>query len=416
MKEAFDPGQEAGTGERVAWCLYDVGNSAFSLLIITALYPLYFSNVVAADLDQGHSDALWGSSISIAMALVAVTSPFMGALADRRRWRKTLVAVYMLIGVAATAMLTSVGPGMIATGLIVLVVADFAFEGSLVFYDALLPGIATQQTVGRWSGIGWGVGYLGSMVCLWACLPLVEAKSFGATFFVVAAWWFVFSLPMLLLTKDRVPPTAQDEHVGAWTRLAATWARVRSNRHLFRFFLAYFLYNDGIATTIAFAALYASHTLGFGPVQTLELLVVVQISAALGAFTIGLVTDRVGHARTIVATLVIWCGVIVAAYRVDSQDAFWGVAMAVGFVMGATQSASRGLLASVVPPEEAGELFGLKAVAGRFSAVLGPLVFGWVSHGTGSQRLALLSVGVFFLVGLVLMLGVDERRAREGWT
>lgn len=414
MPTEVSTGQGGSLTERISWALYDVANSAFSLVMITAVFPLYFSGVIAADTSPGSADALWGTAIAAAMAVVAVTSPLVGALADRRRWRKRLLAAYLGVGVLATAGTAWLEPGDVALALGLLVLADIAFEGGLIFYDALLPGLVEPRRVGRWSGIGWGLGYLGSMVCLVLCLPWVEAGRFDDVFLLVAFWWLVWSLPLFLAVSDRAPvPPARTESVFA--QLATTWRRIRANRPLSRFFLAYFLYNDGIATTIAFAALYASQTLGFSAADTLKLLVVVQLSAAFGAFGLGVLSDRLGHARVIVATLVVWCAVILAAVLVTSEAGFWVVALVVGFVMGATQSASRGLLASIVPTEEAGELFGFKAVAGRFSAVLGPLAFGWISATTGSQRVALASIGLFFLGGLYLLRGFREEDARAGF-
>ncbi|MGM0575458.1 MAG: MFS transporter [Myxococcota bacterium] len=398
--------------ERIAWAVNDVANSAFALVIVTAVYPLYFSGVVVPeDAPTGRGDALWGYGISASMALVALSSPLMGALADHRRWRKHLLLAYTLVGGAATAGLGLVGPGMVGLGLLLLVVGNVAFEGSLVFYDALLPGVAPRERIGRWSGIGWASGYLGSLGCLFACVPLVEAERFDLVFALVGAWWVLWSLPLFLVVRDRAP-TLEPGGPSVWRRLAATFRRIRGNRHLSRFFVAFFLYNDGIATTIAFASLYASKTLGFGQSEIMMLLAAVQVSAAVGAFLLGFVADRIGHGRTISMTLVVWCGVVLSAYLVTEKSTFWAVAIAVGFVMGATQSASRGFLAAASATGESGELFGFKAVAGKFSAVLGPLVFGAVSEATGSQRLAVLAVGAFFVVGLLLMLRVDEDKAR----
>ena len=382
--------------------------------MITAVFPLYFSGVIARDEAPGSADALWGSAIAVAMAVVAVTSPVVGALADRRGWRKRLLGVYLGVGVLATAGTATLEPGEIALALGLLVLANVAFEGGLIFYDALLPGIVEPHQVGKWSGVGWGLGYLGSMVCLFFALPWVEAGQFGRVFLLVALWWLLWSLPLFFRVRERAPA----DRAGGGSvvaQLVRTWRRIRANRPLFRFFIAYFLYNDGIATTIAFAALYASQTLGFSAADTLKLLIVVQLSAAFGAFGLGFLSDRLGHVRVILATLVVWCAVIVAAVLVTSEAGFWGVALVVGFVMGATQSASRGLLAAVVPRAEAGELFGFKAVAGRFSAVLGPLAFGWISASTGSQRIALATIGLFFLAGLLLLRGVREEDARAGF-
>ena len=403
-----DRGQ--GLRAKLSWCAYDVANSAFSLVMVTAFLPVYFREAIAADLQPGHADALWGYTIALSMGIVAVTSPWMGALADRRGWKKRLLFAYIIVGVCATAAWMGVDPSRAMLGLALFVLANIAFEGSLVFYDALLVHLVNRPEVGRWSGYGWSMGYAGSLGCLALALLLIQAGEAIWVFALVAAWWLVWSIPLLLAVKE--PRSSEPSGQSTWTTLRLTFGAIRANRDLSRFFVAFFLFNDGIATTVAFAALYATQTLGFSAEETIVLIGAVQITGALGAFSLGFVADRVGHARTIVLTLVAWCGLVLAAYFVTTQQAFWWVALGVGLVMGGTQSASRGLLAAVAQ-DHAGKLFGFKAVAGKFSAVLGPLLFGVVSQATGDQRLALLAVGIFFVIGLALMVTVDEERARQ---
>lgn len=398
-----------GTWERWAWCLNDMANSAFALIMVTAIFPIYFTDVLVGDEAEGI--ALWGLTISLSMAFVAISSPLMGALADRRAWRKRLLAVYTLVGVCATAACALLDPGMWVLAMIVVGFANLGFEGSVVFYDALLPGLTTPERMGRWSGFGWGTGYLGSMVCLLLCLPIATEGDIRHVFLLVAVWWAVFSLPLFVKVKERTP--ARLEAGGAFAELCTSLGRIKRNKDLRRFFLGFFLYTNGISTTVAFAALFAKGELGFDMASTIKLLLLVQLAGAVGAFGLGVVADRIGHVRTIVGTLVVWCVLILAAYFVETQGDFWWIAGGIGLVMGATQSCSRGFLAAVVSEERAGEYFGFKAVAGKGSAVIGPALFGWVTFVTGSQRPAILAIGVLFVAGLVLMLGVNEARARE---
>ena len=402
---------EVSTKSRIAWCLNDVANSAFSLIMVTAFLPVYFRQGIAQDLAPGRADALWGYAVSGAMLLVAFSSPLMGALADRRAWRKRLLLIYTAVGVCATALWSEVAPGQVLLGLGLFVLANAMYEGSLVFYDALLPGLVARERLGRWSGYGWAMGYVGSLGCLALALYFVTIERPTWVFGLVALWWACWAMPLARWVPE---PQAEPQDVqgpGVFAQALATLRRIRQNPDLARFFMAFFLYNDGIATTIAFAGLYATQTLGFSAQETIVLIGGVQVTGALGALTLGHLADRFGHARMIVVTLWGWIGLMVVTYFVTSQVAFWGVALSVGLIMGATQSASRGFLARV-SGSDAGELFGFKAVAGKFSAILGPLVFGLVSQMTGDQRPALLAVGVFFVFGLVLMLGVDEARAR----
>ena len=378
--------------------------------MVTAFLPVYFRQGIAGDMEPGRADALWGYAVSASMVVVALTSPVLGAIADRHAWRKRLLMLYTCLGVLATGAWFAIEPGQIALGLGLYVLANVMYEGSLVFYDALLPGLVPPERLGRWSGYGWSMGYIGSLGCLAFALTLVKGDQATWVFPLVACWWGLWSLPVLTLVREQPAVTTPRDTPGVWRQLRETASRIRSNPDLARFFVAFFLYNDGIATTIAFAGLYATQTLGFSAEETIVLIGGVQITGAIGAFATGHLADRFGHARMIVVTLVGWVGLMVVTYLVTSQSAFWGVALGVGLIMGATQSASRGFLARVAG-KGVGELFGFKAVAGKFSAILGPLVFGLVSQATGQQRPALLAVGVFFVAGLVLMLGVDERRA-----
>jgi MFS transporter, UMF1 family len=403
------PSQVATTRERVAWCLNDTGNSAFPLVMITAIYSIYFTDVVVGDSVRGVS--LWGIMISCSMGVVAVSSPLMGALADRRRWRKRLLFFYTLLGVVATAACAFVGPGMVALGLLTIALANIAFEGSLVFYDSLLPGITTSERMGRWSGFGWSAGYVGGMACLILCLPLAKEHQFGAVFLLVAAWWFLFSSPLFFYVHERTPTNTST--VGVFSQFKTSLGRIRENPDLFRFFIAFFLYNDGIATTVAFAAIYAKDELGFDMASTIKLLICVQLSAAIGSFALGFLADKIGQVKTIIGTLFVWCGLILGAYFVETATPFWGIAIGVGVVLGGTQSCSRSFLASTVSQDRAGEYFGFKAVAGKFSAMIGPLLFAGITYLTGSQRPAILAVGLLFVAGLVLMFRVNEARAAD---
>ncbi len=398
-------------GQRLAWALNDVANSAFALVIITAFYALHFREIVVGD---GDADALWGLGIAISTAVVAISSPIMGAIADRRGWRKRLLFIYTVVGAATTIVMGQVGAGMWIAGLLVLVVANAAFEGSLVFYDSLLPSLVPDDQLGRWSGYGWAAGYLGSIGCLLGANALRAEGGFAAVALLVGVWWLAFSAP--LFRKVREPPAAPvgEGGPGVFRGLAITLRRIAARPHLARFFLAFFLYTNGITTTLVFAAPFAQQTLAFTSDDIVTMLLMVQVAGAVGAFALGFVADRIGHGRTITLTLVIWCALVVVIYFVREKAAFYACALTIGFVMGATQSASRAFLATAVSEGDASELFGFKAICGKSSAVLGPLVFGLTSTLTGDQRLALLAVGTFFVAGLFLMLRVDEREAKLG--
>jgi UMF1 family MFS transporter len=301
----------------------------------------------------------------------------------------------------------------------------------MVFYASLLPSVSSPSTIGRISGIGWAVGYLGSIACL-----VVAAFGIGdpqpATFVWVAGWFGFFSLPLFLMVRDRSP--AVINKAGAWQGLKSATQAAWKTRDLRRFLIAYFIYNDAVTTTIGFAALFASDELGF-PQQLLILMIIgVQVTGAIGALGFGFVADRLGTVRSILLTLVIWIVISLSSFALAVDFGFWSddlmtlgplgaltlrqllflfVGLSVGFAMGAVQSQSRTLLATMVPKHRTAEFFGLYAVCGRFSAVLGPLIFGWLSVTTGSKAMSVLALAVMFVIGAALMLGVDEDRGRR---
>lgn len=417
--------------ERVAWCLFDFANSAFPTIALTAFGGIYFVRVLAGEggVDLGFAtlgpSAAWGLALSFSMALVTLTSPIMGAIADRSGRKRLLLAIYVLVCVLATAALGFVPPGEGVAALLLYVVANFAFEGAYVFYNAFLPELASPSRVGRLSGYGWALGYVGGLLALICCLPLTpaeytaeHARSASLIYFVVAGWFFLFSIPSLLWLRDRAPA---ERPPGGFVRagfreLGQTLRRIRHHRVILIFLAAYFLYNDGITTVIEFVSVFTSEVLAFTPSDNIVLFLVLNVIAAPGALFFGHLLDRVGGRRTIRVTLALWVVVVAAAAAVTSKAMFWGVAILAAVVIGATQSSSRALMARLAPRARMGEFMGLLALSGKASAVFGPAVYGAVAEaaevpdapGSG-HRIAILVIGSFFLVAFFIMGRVDER-------
>jgi UMF1 family MFS transporter len=411
------PGTPVLPRERAAWCMYDFADSAFTTVIITTFYVLYFKNVVVGD--PGLGDWYWGLANSLSAVLVALVAPVLGAVADFTAGKRLFLRGCGLLIVTFTASLALVGPGDVLLGTVLFMIANIGFAGGVIFIDAFLPELSTPERVGRLSGARWATGYVGGMLCLGAIMPLAsggftEANLGSArlVFPVVALWYAVFSLPTFLLLRERgdggrLPP---GEHLltAGFRRLGRTFQHIRQYRQLFKFLLAFWLYNDAIVTIIIFAAAFASDTLQFTVAENLLLILCVNLPAALGALVFGSLVDRIGPRRTVMITLVLWLGVIVATLFTTQKATFFVVASLAGIGLGSCQSASRSLLARFTPKDRAAEFFGFLGLAGKASAIIGPLVFGWVSLQTGSQRLAVVTVGLFFLAGLILISTVDE--------
>jgi UMF1 family MFS transporter len=386
-----------------SWCLYDFANSFYAVLSTVVWGPFYQRRIVGNE--QGLGDLWWGYVISTTMLVVALSSPMMGAIGDYAGRRKRLLVFYTVTSVAALAMFTTVQPGAVYWGFLVSVISYVGFEGALVFYNAYLPEIAPRDYQGRVSGWGFAVGYGGSLVCLALALPFVQRGIFNGVWLVVAAAYLLFSLPAFLwLPADAAPQLGV--RAAAVGGLRETWRtsreilRLRETR---RFLLAYFIFEDGVNTVITFAPAFAAQTMGFSFTELLVLFGLVQASALVGAFLWAKPTDRLGPKRVVMIVLVQWSLVAIAAYFVQTKMQFFVVAVLAGTGLGAIQAASRAFMSTLIPKGREGDFFGFYTLCGKTGSWLGPLVFGQVSHATGNQRLAVLSVLLFFAIGGTLV-------------
>ncbi|MGE5316192.1 MAG: MFS transporter [Acidobacteriota bacterium] len=398
------------------WTLFDFANTSFSVIVVAVGYSLYFKEIVAGG--AGRGDFLWGLAVSISMLLTALIAPVLGAAADFSSRRKRFLFGFTIVSIACTALLYFVKPGMIATGMILFILANIGFEGGTVFYDAFLPNLTTERSYGRVSGYGFAMGYLGSLTTLLIAMPLY-AGGFGIdnlnniriSFVAGAGIFLVFSAPIFLFFRDH---KRRFEHRPSYIRAGIqrandTIRHLKQYRNTARFLLAFFVYNDGILTIISFSSIFAMQTLKFTLQEVIVLFAVVQASGIAGSVFFGAVTDKIGPKRTIDINLWLWMGVVVASYFVTSKEAFFAVGVVAGSSLGAAQSASRSLMALLTPKEREAEFFGFyDGLCGKASAVVGTFLFGLISYITGDQRLSALSIGVFFLAGYWLLQGVDD--------
>jgi MFS transporter, UMF1 family len=389
----------------VAWTLYDFANSAFAAVIFATIYAAYYALAVVGNAG-GEGDLWWGRVVSVSMGLVALTSPFLGGVADRAGIRRPLFIGFTAAAVAATALMATVEPGMVVWGFVLGVIGNFAYESALVYYNAYLPDLAPPSHQGRVSGWGFAVGYAGSIAALLAALPFVQARNYEGAFFATAALYAVFSLPaffMLPAAPSGRVPVLRAAREGA-AQVVGTARRILALPDLRRFLGAYFIYEDGVNTVIAFSGIFAAQTLGFPMERLIALYIVVQISALIGALAWARPTDVLGPRRVVMITLCQWAAIVVAAYFVETQGQFWVLAVVAGTGLGAVQAASRAFLARLAPPGMQAELFGFYSLCGKSAAVMGPLVFGSISHAAGgNQRAGILAIGSFFVIGLALL-------------
>jgi len=410
--------------EVVGWAFYDFANSGYTTVVITAVFNAYFVSVVAGGAPW--ATFAWTAALAASYALIVVTAPVIGAWADAHAAKKRLLALTTAGCVLFTAGLALVGQDELALGIALVILSNFFFGTGENLVAAFLPEIARGEAMGRVSGWGWSLGYLGGLVVLGACLAYVtHAQAAGATaaqfvpvtMLITAACFALASLPTFLFLRERAVPVpgaagaamARD----AFARVADTIVHARRHADLWRFLVCVVFYQAGIQTVIALAAVYAQEAMGFTTQDTIVLILVVNVTAAAGAFAFGQLQDRLGHVRTLAFTLAGWLLTVLLAWAAQGPLLFWIAANLVGLCLGSSQSAGRALVGYLSPPARTAEFFGLWGLAVKLSAILGPLTYGAVTWATGGDhRVAILATGLFFVAGLILLAGLDVPRGR----
>jgi MFS transporter, UMF1 family len=407
-----------------AWAMYDFANSGYTTVVITALFNAYFVGVVAAGADWG--TFAWTGALAASYALVVVTAPAIGAIADAYAWKKRVLLLCTVGCVATTAALALAGPGTLWLAAGMTIASNFFFCVGQNMIAAFLPELADSRAMGRVSGWGWSFGYLGGLTTLGLCLAYIahaQAQGQSATQFVpvamliTATLFMVAALPTFIFLRERTPPQGGDAaHLvaSAWARLRVTLHHARRFRDLSRFLVCTVFYQAGIQAVIALAAIYAQEVMHFEMRETLLLILVVNVTASLGALAFGHLQDRIGHIAAIVLSMLGWIMMVVIAWRAEGREMFWLAANIAGLCMGASQSAGRAVVGVLAPPSRVAEFFGLWGLATSLASIIGPLTYGavtWISGG--DHRSAILITGTFFLLALALIFGVRTGRGRR---
>jgi UMF1 family MFS transporter len=419
-----------------AWMLYDWANSAMYVVIVTAIFPTFFSAVAAAGLPPVEATYRFSLATTLGLAIIAVLSPILGAIADHSAAKKKLLAAFLLFGASAVAAMFFIQRGQWMFAAVLFIFANIGVNGSFVFYDSLLPHVAAPEEMDRISTAGYALGYLGGGLFLVACLAIILAPAaFGLpagdgltpsqatlptriTFVLTALWWAGFSLPLFRHVPE--PPgrslDAEEARLGAvrasFRRLGHTFRKLRGYRQAFLLLLAFLIYNDGVGTIIRMAAIYGEE-IGITRTTMIAAIALVQFVGVPFAYLFGGLAKRVGTRPAIFVGLVAYLGISVLGYFMRSDRDFIMLAVLVGMVQGGVQALSRSLFASMVPRHLSGEFFGFFAVFEKFAGILGPAMFSVAILLTGSSRAALLSVVVFFLVGGALLAKVDVREGQR---
>lgn len=413
---------ESLKGEKLAWILYDAGNSAFACTIMVAILPVFYADVAAANLAPHERSATWGYVNSFAMLAMCILSPILGAIADNKGSKKRYLAAFTFLGAVMSMALALVGKGDWQLALLLYFLAFVGYAGSETFYESFLPHITTEQDINRVSAAGFSMGYLsGGLLLLLNILWIQMPETFGLrdagqavslSFVSVGVWWLAFALPLFFKVKE---PAVTEQPVNIWANIVKpvkTLREVRKLPNAFLFLLAFWAYSDAIGTIMKMATTFGKE-LGLPSSGLIGAILMVQFLGVPCALLFGLLGDRIGIKKGIFITLIIYTVICVLGYFMDTISHFWALAFLVAVAQGGVQALSRSLFAQLTPKHRSSEFFGFYATSAKMAGILGPLLFGITSQVTGSSRFSILFLIVFLVIGMVLLGKVNIAEGRE---
>jgi UMF1 family MFS transporter len=402
-----------------AWCMYDWGSSAFSTTIEAAVLPVYFEQIVAAGLPGNTATIYWGYTNAVSLLIAALLAPILGSIADYTGGKKRFLTIFAVLGIVATALMVLIDSGDWPLALALFLLGSIGLGASYVFYDSLLPHVARPDDIDYVSSKGYALGYLGGGILLAVNILMIQVIWADSTlgprlsFLTVAFWWAVFSIPLL----RRVPePPANTAGIGegvsplaaGFRRVGQTFREIRKYRQLFLFLLAFWLYNDGIGTIIKMATIYGAE-IGIGMIDLIGALLLTQFVGIPFSLLFGKFSGRLGTKRSIMIGLGWYALITVLGYFMSQAWHFWALACMVGMVQGGTQALSRSLFGLMAPKARSAEFFGFYDISSKFAGIAGPALFALVGQLTGSSRLSIIALIIFFIGGILLLSRVDEK-------
>jgi len=405
-----------------AWCMYDWANSAFATTVMAAMFPpFYRALAIAAGKAESDATAMWGYTTSIALLLIALIAPVLGAIADHTGGKKWYIAFFAALGIVATAAFVFIGTDTWLLASILYILGNIGFAGANIFYESLLPHIAKKNDIDQISAKGYALGYVGGGILLvinvlWFMKPqlfFMPDRQFAlrASFFSVAVWWAIFSVPLFRHVPEpsvvRREALAINPVQAGFARLATTFREIRRYKQLMLFLVAFWIYNDGIGTIIKMATAYGDE-IGIGMTDMIIALIITQFVGIPFSFLFGTLAKRLGTKRSIMLALGVYVLVCIGGYFMSVALHFYILAFMVGLVQGGSQALSRSLYGAMVPKAKSAEFFGFFSTSSKFAGIAGPLLFGLVAQLAGQSRLSIIALIVFFIVGGALLLLVDE--------
>jgi UMF1 family MFS transporter len=408
-------------GEILSWCMYDWANSAFATTVMAAVLPVYYSQVAGVDLPGNTATVYWGYTTAGALLITALLAPIMGAIADYSGTKKKLLMTFAALGIFATALLYFVTTGDWLMASLFFILGNIGFATSEVFYNSLLPHIASPEKMDQVSTKGYALGYLGGGILLGINVLMIELMSdkilaTRLSFVTVSIWWAIFTIPILRNVREPKVKENIGPHInpliGGFKRVATTFKELRSYRELFLFLVAFWIYNDGIGTIIKMATIYGAE-IGIDQTALIGALLMTQFVGIPFSLAFGRLAKYIGTKNSILLGLFVYTMISIGGYFMETALHFWILAFLVGTVQGGTQALSRSLFGSMLPKSKTGEFYGLYGMSSKFAGIVGPLVFAIVSQIAGSSRLSILSLIVFFILGGFLLSRVDEKKGIE---
>jgi len=409
-----------------SWCMYDWANSAFATTIMAAVLPPFYNTVAGANLGGNRATVYWGYTSSIAMLIIAVAAPILGAIADYSGTKKRFLGIFVSLGILATAFLYAVSTGDWLMASVLYIIGNVGFAGADVFYNSLLPHVARPDEIDQVSTKGYALGYLGGGLLLalnlaWIMFP----ETFGLpnaeiatrlTFVSVAVWWTIFSIPLFRRVPE--PPKIAVEGprinpvTGGLRQLGQTFREISRYREVLKFLVAFWLYNDGIGTIIKMATIYGSE-IGIGQTDLIGALLLTQFIGIPCSLAFGKLAKRLGAKSSILLALGVYTLISILGYFMASAWHFYVLAVMVGLVQGGSQALSRSLFGTIIPKTKTAEFFGFYNISSKFAGIVGPFVFAVVGQLTGSSRLSIISLVFFFVAGGLMLTRVDEKGAQR---
>lgn len=399
--------KQKNSKEIISWSFYDFANQPYTTLIITFIYSAFFVNYISPNEQEG--TFLWANAIAITAVCVGVISPILGAFADSSGYRKFFLILFTILCSLFTALLYFPTQGDVYLALTLVILSNISFEMGTVFCNSYLMDLSNEKNIGKLSGIAWGFGFVGGLIALFCALTLFDVNipsDVRKINLFVAAWFILFSIPSFLFLNDKKREKITKKNViSSFTNLSSTFKEVYKYKKIFNFLIARLFYNDGLVTIFALGGIYAIGTLNFSMQEVLILGVVLNIFAAIGSFSFGYLEDSIGVRRVINISLIVLIFATLLAFTapftIYPKEIFWIAGVLLGTMIGPTQSCSRSFMSRIIPAEKKNEFFGFFALTGKATSFLGPLLFGIITK-YHSQQFALLSVVVFFLIGLIL--------------